>query len=73
LCSFQPAEFSYNKPLGEGAFGKVRKCEFEYKEKTPEVNPENPEISEPIMDIDDMLARKKSFSEDGKKVMAVKI
>ena len=44
ICSFLPDEFNYNQTLGEGAFGKVRKCEFEYKE--PNLNPENPEMKE---------------------------
>jgi len=28
VCAFAADEFVYTKSLGEGAFGKVRKCEF---------------------------------------------
>ena len=72
VCSFLPNEFNYNQTLGEGAFGKVRKCEFEYKESAPKINPENPEASDKIIS-PEILARKKTFSENDHKVMAVKI
>ena len=31
VCAFAADDFVYTKPLGEGAFGKVRKCEYEIK------------------------------------------
>ena len=73
VCAFEPSDFLYTKALGEGAFGKVRKCEFEQNKNL--LNPEEDEPERgPVKDCKKLKLLKKQIEADEKyKHMAVKI
>ena len=55
ICAFPPESFNYNKLLGEGAFGKVRKCEYKELVRNPEEDTNTPDLSK---DSDEIKAKK---------------
>jgi hypothetical protein len=71
VAAFAPDDFVYTKPLGEGAFGKVRKCEFEMNKSSENPEEESTKSVSPNKKIEDL--KEKIETDEKYKHMAVKI